>query len=114
MPNSPKSVLRQDLLEHLEATIIFKEVEMDLRVKNEQLIEILSLSLIQQKSKKRTSLKQKKSLIRHIQGVWVSEVPGKAKNALPVKVEMKRGGLPSADKTISLKIRGPGGNQRNY
>lgn len=88
MSNSPKSLSGQDLLEHLEATIMFKEAEMELRVKDEQLIEILSLSLIQQKSKKEDLPEIAEVFHQVYPGVWASEVPGKAKNALPVKVEI--------------------------
>ena len=77
--NSPKSSVGR------EAT--FKEGKMELRVKNNKLIEVLSLSLIQQKSKQEELLEIEEILNQVYLGVWVSEIPGKAKNALPVKVE---------------------------
>lgn len=45
MPNSPKALLSRDLLEQLQATIIFKNREVTLEVNDQKYIEVLSLTL---------------------------------------------------------------------
>ena len=47
LPESPKSLLGQDLLEQLEVQIIFEKGKIKLRVKDDRLIEILSLAMIE-------------------------------------------------------------------
>lgn len=46
MPNAPTALLGRDLLEQLEAKIIFKNGEVTLEVKDQQHVELLSLMLI--------------------------------------------------------------------
>lgn len=46
MPNSPKSLLGRDLLGQLDAEIKFEAGEVRFRVKDESIIELLSLALI--------------------------------------------------------------------
>ena len=45
MPNSPKALLGRDLLEQLGASISFNKGEITLEVNNQELIQIMSLSL---------------------------------------------------------------------
>ena len=104
MSNSPKSLLGRDLLKHLEAAITFKEGEMELRIKDKQLIEILSLTLIQHKSKKEDLPEIEEIFNQVYPGIWASEVPRKAKNALPVKIEIKRGAHPVQIKQYLLRL----------
>ena len=42
MPGSPKPSFRQDLLEQMDAEIKFNKRKVELRIKEDQLIEILS------------------------------------------------------------------------
>lgn len=46
MPNMPRPLLGRDLLEQLKAEIRFEKGKVELRVENDQLVEILSLALI--------------------------------------------------------------------
>lgn len=46
LPNMPRPLLGQDLLEQLKAEIRFEKGKVELRVENDQLVEILSLALI--------------------------------------------------------------------
>lgn len=45
MPKSPKALLDRDLLEQLQATIMFKDGEITLEVNDQQYVEILTLML---------------------------------------------------------------------
>lgn len=46
MPNAPSALLGRDLLEQLEAKIVFKNKEIGLEVKDQQYVQVLSLMLI--------------------------------------------------------------------
>lgn len=73
MPNSPKSLLGQDLLEQLDAEIKFEAGEVRFRVKDESIIELLSLALIT--TPVGTGIPEE---IRDqvYPGVWEIEIPG--------------------------------------
>lgn len=100
MPNSPKALLGRDLLEQLEAKITFERGEVTMEVKDQQYIQVLSLIL--------TSLSAEGVISEEIlnqvyPGVWATDVPGRAKNALPVEVKIKEGQHPVRIKQYPLK-----------
>ncbi|XP_049653828.1 electroneutral sodium bicarbonate exchanger 1-like isoform X5 [Accipiter gentilis] len=88
MPNSPKALLGRDLLEPLGAKIVFKKGEITLEVKDQQNIQILSLTL--------TSLPPEgiinEDILKQVYpGVWATDAPGRAKSVPPVEVRIKEG-----------------------
>ncbi|RMC09768.1 hypothetical protein DUI87_13555 [Hirundo rustica rustica] len=104
MPNAPSALLGRDLLEQLEARIIFKNGEISLEVKDQQYVELLSLML----TTKEIEVASEKENFRKIMdqvfpGVWASNIPGRAKNALPVQIRLKEGGQPVRVKQYPLK-----------
>lgn len=101
LPGSPRSLLGRDLLEQLEAEIVFEKGRVELRVKEDQLISALSLVLIQTDSFNETLLEIKDQVYP---GVWESDVPGKAKNAAPIMVKLKPGEKPVKVKQYPLGI----------
>ncbi|XP_054025457.1 uncharacterized protein LOC128898081 [Dryobates pubescens] len=101
MPNAPKSLLGRDLLEALGAEIKFNKGKVEFRVREEQLIEVLSLALMsprQEKNRIRESIKD-----QIYPGVWDTEQPGRAKNALPVVIDLKPGAPPVRLKQYPLR-----------
>lgn len=62
MPNAPSALLGRDLLEQLEAKIIFKNGEISLEVKDQQYLELLSLMLIT----KETEIANEEEMIKKI------------------------------------------------
>lgn len=101
LPGSPKSLLGRDLLEQLEAEIVFEKGKMELKIKEDQLINILSLALIQTEPK----FEVPPEIVDQVYpGVWASEVPGKAKNAAPIVIKLKPGAEPVKIKQYPLKL----------
>ena len=101
LPGSPKSLLGRDLLEQLEAEIVFESGKMELKIKEDQLINILSLALIQTEPK----FEVPPEIVNQVYpGVWASEVPGKAKNAAPIVIKLKPGAEPVKMKQYPLKL----------
>lgn len=88
MPNSPKALLGRDLLGQLGSKITFEDGEITLRVKDQQYIQILSLSLTSFPTEGKIS---EEILDQVYPGVWATNVPGKAKNAPPLEVKLKEG-----------------------
>jgi len=89
------------LLERLGAEITFGEEGREFRVGNEQLIEILSLALM--------STTVEMGVLKEVQdqvypGVWASEVPGKAKTALPTIIKVKQETKPVRVKQYPLSL----------
>ena len=101
LPGSPKSLLGQDLLEQLEAEIIFEKGKMELKIGEEQLINVLSLALIQTDPKGKVPSEITDQVYP---GVWATEVPGKAKNATLIVVKLKQGEKPVKIKQYPLRI----------
>lgn len=99
MPNAPKSLLQRDLLEKLEAEIKFKNGEIQIR--DDQLIEMLSLALIQPQVTKQVPLD---ILDQAYPGAWADGILGKAKHAKPIQVRLKPGAQPVRIKQYPLKL----------
>ncbi|XP_071886675.1 retrovirus-related Pol polyprotein from transposon opus isoform X2 [Anas platyrhynchos] len=101
LPGSPKSLLGRDLLEQLEAEIIFEKGKIELRIGEEQLINVLSLALIQTDPKSEIPLE----IINQVYpGVWATEVSGRAKNVTPIIIKLKPGEKPVKVKQYPLRI----------
>lgn len=101
LPNSPKPLLGRDLLEQLEATIVFQRGKVEFQVKDDALVEVLSLALLQGG----ISPKPLEEILNAVYpGVWASEVPGKAKSADPVIIRLKEGARPVRVKQYPLKL----------
>lgn len=99
LPESPKSLLGRDLLEQLEAEISFKRGKAKFKIKEKQLIDILSLALIEVNE----PTKECQEIINQVYpGVWATEVPGGAKNAAPVLI--KSGEKPVRIKQYPLRL----------
>ncbi|XP_042653251.1 uncharacterized protein LOC122153867 [Tyto alba] len=94
------SLLGRDLLEQLEAKIVFKKGEVTLEVKDQQYIQVLSLILTSFSSGGEIS---EEILDQVYPGVWATDVPGRAKNALPIEVRIKEGQRPVRIKQYPLK-----------
>lgn len=104
MPNAPSARLEKDLLELLEAKIVFKNGEVTLEVKDQPYIKLLSLMLIANETKIENEEETNKKIIDQVfPGVWASNIPGRAKNALPVQVKLKEGKQPVRIKQYPLK-----------
>ncbi|XP_032063100.1 uncharacterized protein LOC116501622, partial [Aythya fuligula] len=101
LPGSPRSLLGRDLLEQLEAEIVFEKGRVELRVKEDRLISALSLVLIQTDSFNETLPEIQDQVYP---GVWEPDVPGKAKNAAPIVVKLKPGEKPVKVKQYPLRI----------
>ncbi|RMC20438.1 hypothetical protein DUI87_01288 [Hirundo rustica rustica] len=94
----------RDLLEQLEARIIFKNGEISLEVKDQQYIELLSLMLITKEIEVASEKENFRKIMDQVfPGVWASNIPGRAKNALPVQIRLKEGGQPVRVKQYPLK-----------
>lgn len=85
----------------MEATIIFKKGKIIFQVRNERLIEALSLALIQ--ASRYTDIPEE---IRDsvYPGVWANEIPGKAKNADPVTIKLKPEAKPVRVRQYPLRL----------
>ncbi|RMC16864.1 hypothetical protein DUI87_06117 [Hirundo rustica rustica] len=104
MPSAPSSLLGRDLLEQLEARIIFKNGEMSLEVKDQQYVELLSLMLITKEIEVASEKENFWKIMDQVfPGVWASNIPGRAKNALPVQIRLKEGEQPVRVKQYPLK-----------
>ncbi|XP_069634667.1 uncharacterized protein [Haliaeetus albicilla] len=74
---------------------------MELKIKEDQLINILSLALIQAEPK----FEVPPEIVDQVYpGVWASEVPGKAKNAAPIVIKLRPGEEPVKVKQYPLKL----------
>uniref|UniRef100_A0A674GMN1 ribonuclease H n=1 Tax=Taeniopygia guttata TaxID=59729 RepID=A0A674GMN1_TAEGU len=93
MPNAPSALLGRDLLEQLDAKIIFKNGDISLEVKDQQYVELLSLMLITKELKTVSEEEKnfKKIMDQVFPGVWASNIPGRAKNAVPIQIKLKEG-----------------------
>lgn len=90
LPNSPWAPLGRDLLEQLGAEIVFEKGKMELRI-GEQLINVLSLALIQTELKSEIPLEITDQVYP---GVWATEVPGRAQNVTLIMIKLKPGEEP--------------------
>lgn len=100
MPISPKALPGRDLLRQLGAKITSEKGEITLKVKDQQYIQILSLSLTSLPTEGKIS---KEILDQVYPGVWATDVPRKAKNAPPLEVKFKEGQQPVRVKQYPLK-----------
>ncbi|RMC04260.1 hypothetical protein DUI87_19079 [Hirundo rustica rustica] len=97
-------IKKGDLLEQLEARIIFKNGEISLEVKDQQYVELLSLMLITKEIEVASEKENFRKIMDQVSpGVWASNIPGRAKNALPVQIRLKEGGQPVRVKQYPLK-----------
>ncbi|TRZ06703.1 hypothetical protein HGM15179_020404, partial [Zosterops borbonicus] len=84
-----------DLLEQLEAKVIFKNGKIILEVKDQQYVELLSLMMITKEIEVANEEENFKKIIDQVfPGVWARDMPGRAKNALPVQIKLREGGQP--------------------
>ncbi|XP_042653128.1 uncharacterized protein LOC122153833 [Tyto alba] len=95
-----RALLGRDLLEQLEAKIVFEKGEVTLEVKDQQYIQVLSLTLTSSSSGGEIS---EEILNQVYPGVWATDVPGRAKNALPIEIRIKEGQRPVRIKQYPLK-----------
>ena len=100
MPNSSKPLLGQDLLEQLEAEIKF-EGKLEFKVKEDQLIVVLSLALITTPAGTRIPDEVSDQVYP---GVWAVETPGRAKNTAPIAIRIKLGAQLVRIKQYPLKF----------
>lgn len=100
MPNSPKALLGRALLRQLGAKITFEKGEVTLKVKDQQYIQNLSLSITSLPTEGKIS---EEILDQVYPGVWATDVPGKAKNAPPLEIKLKEGQQPVRFKQYPLK-----------
>lgn len=91
MPSSSWALLGRDLLEQVGAEIVFEKGKMELRTGEEQLINVLSLALIQTDPKSEIPLEITDQVCP---GVWATEVPGRAKNVTLIIIKLKPGEKP--------------------
>ena len=104
LPKSTKPLLGRDLLEQLEAEIAFKQGTMELKADGNQITEILSLALMHPE-KSAVSVPKIEEIISQVYpGVWAAGTPGRAKNAIPIAVELKEGISPARQKQYPLKL----------
>lgn len=101
LPGSPKSLLGRDLLEQLEAEIVFEKGKVGLKVREEKLITALSLTLIQADPIGKVP---SEILDQVYPGVWATDIPGRAKNAAPIVVRLKPGERPVKIKQYPLRL----------
>ncbi|XP_014812226.1 PREDICTED: endogenous retrovirus group K member 25 Pol protein-like [Calidris pugnax] len=117
LPHSPKSLLGRDLLEQLGAVIVFNQGAMELKVKEDQLIEILSLALIHSEKPTVSSPELEEIINQVCPEVWATGTPGRAKNATPIVIELKEGASPVRQKQYPLRLedrRGIEGPIKNF
>ncbi|XP_069724114.1 protein NYNRIN-like [Phaenicophaeus curvirostris] len=101
LPNSPKPLLGRDLLEQLEAKIVFQKGKVKFQVQEQQLVEVLSLALLQTQHHLEIPTEVLDSVYP---GIWASEVPGRAKNASPIIIKLKSEARPVRIKQYPLKL----------
>ena len=104
LPNSPKPLLGRDLLERLEAEIIFRQGIMELKVKENQLIEILSLALMDPGTSVTSTPENAEITNQVYPEVWATGIPGRARHVVPITVELKEGAKPIRQKQYPLKL----------
>lgn len=73
----------RDLLEQLQATITFKDGKITLELNDQQYGEVLNSMLTAMEAKEENS----KEINQVFPGVRTSNVPGRTKNTLPIKVK---------------------------
>lgn len=92
MPNALSILLSRDLLEQLEAKIIFKNGEIILEVKDQQYVELLSLMLITMRLKLKVNLKYTgKEWIRYFPWCGFLIYQGQQKMHPQCKLSLKKG-----------------------
>jgi len=101
LPGAPKSLLGRDMLEQLNATIIFRKAQIEFKIEDTKLTKILSLALIQILEKGEIP---QDILDQAYPGVWASGTPGRAKNADPIEIKLKPGARPVKIKQYPLKL----------
>ncbi|NXD88926.1 POL5 protein, partial [Halcyon senegalensis] len=85
----------------LEAEIIFDKGKIKLKIKEDRIFDALSLALLETK----VELEIPPEISDQVYpGVWASEVPGKAKNATPIKIKLKPGEKPVKIKQYPLRL----------
>ncbi|NXW52150.1 POL3 protein, partial [Nyctiprogne leucopyga] len=85
----------------LGANILFEKGKIKFQIKEKQLIEVLSLALLQIQPDFNIPLE----IIDQVYpGVWATEVPGKAKNAIPIVIKLKPDSAPVKVKQYPLKL----------
>ncbi|KAK1204014.1 POL5 protein, partial [Pygoscelis papua] len=87
----------------LEAKIFFKDGQMKLKVKEEELVSLLSLTVLQTLGKKEEIPSE--ILDQVYPGVWASEVPGKAKHVKPIEIHLKQGAQIVRIKQYPLRLK---------
>ena len=81
-------------MEHLEAEITFKQGNMELKVKENRLIEILSLALMDPGSSVTSAPENEEITNQVYPGVWAMGIPGRAKHVASITVELKEEAKP--------------------
>jgi len=104
LPNSPESLLGRDLLECLEGEITFKQGNMEFKVKENQLIEILSLALMVPGSSVTSAPENEEITNQVYPRVWAMGISGRAKHVAPITVELKEVAKPIRQKQYPLKL----------
>ncbi|GAB0208873.1 protein NYNRIN-like [Grus japonensis] len=102
LPGAPKALLGRDLLDVLEAEILFKNGEIKLKVKEKELISVMSLNQLQED--------QVFDIPDEIENqvypeVWAKGIPGRVKTATPVEIKLKTGASVVRIKQYPLKIQ---------
>lgn len=111
LPDSPHHLLGRDLLELLGAEIKFEAGKMRFKVRDDSLIEVLSLALITTNSTPENTGMPEEISNQVYPGVWATEIPGRAKNAPPVVINIKQGAQPPRIKQYPLRIEDREGAQ---
>lgn len=101
MPQAPKSLIGRDFLEKLQAENKFTPEGIQLKVNENELIEILSLALLTDKESEEIP---DEILNQVYPGVWAGGTPGTAKTAQLVTVKLKPGVRPVRIKQHPLKL----------
>ena len=101
MPNLSRPLLGQDLLEQLKTEIRFDTGKVELRVGSDQLIEVLSLALINTPIGSGVPEEVQNQVYP---GVWATKTLGKAKNASPITVKPKQGKRPVRIRQYPLRM----------
>lgn len=99
LPNSPKLLLGWDLLEQLEAELKFESGRIEFTVKEDQLIKVLSLALINTPIGTEILVEVQNQVYP---GVWAAEVLGQAKLTSPIQIRLKLGAQPIQVKQYPL------------
>jgi len=101
LPGAPKSLLGRDLLEQLNATIIFRKGQIEFKIEDTKLTEILSLALIQIIEKGEIP---QDILDQVYPGVGASGTPDRDKNADPIEITLNPGAPLVKIKQYPLKL----------